>query len=77
MTTTTTTSQPVENPRILTADLIANRTQITLKIQEQELILKNNANIGMTEPLIDNEGFPRADIDVLSVRAARIKLIGN
>lgn len=28
-------------------------------------------NVGMTEPLIDGEGFPRSDIDVYQVRHAR------
>jgi hypothetical protein len=31
--------------------------------------------IGMTEPLVDNEGYPRADVDVYQVRHARHKII--
>lgn len=37
-------------------------------------ILKQKG-IGMNEPLIDSEGYPRADIDVYTVRHARHKVI--
>lgn len=37
------------------------------------LFLKHN--VGMTERLVDNEGFPRNDIDVYQVRTARNKII--
>ena len=30
---------------------------------------------GMTSPLTDGEGFPRADIDVYTVRAARATIV--
>ena len=29
----------------------------------------------MTQPLVDDEGFPRADIDVYQVRTTRHKII--
>ena len=29
----------------------------------------------MTQPLVDNEGFPRSDIDVYQVRTTRHKII--
>lgn len=32
-------------------------------------------NVGFNEPLVDAEGFPRADIDVHSVRIARTQII--
>jgi len=32
-------------------------------------------SVGMDEPLIDVEGFPRADIDIYSVRHARHQII--
>lgn len=31
--------------------------------------------IGMTEPLVDAEGYPRADVNVYQVRHARHKII--
>lgn len=43
------------------------------------LYLKENSlmqnKIDMKEPLIDAEGFPRADIDVYAVRNARVNII--
>ena len=32
-------------------------------------------NVGMHDPLIDREGFPRNDIDVYAVRMARHQII--
>ena len=32
-------------------------------------------NVGMNEALIDREGYPRADIDVYTVRKARQRII--
>ncbi|GAA5852264.1 hypothetical protein JCM9279_002482 [Rhodotorula babjevae] len=37
-------------------------------------VLKTN-NIDMHAPLVDNEGFPRSDIDVAGVRTARVSII--
>ena len=34
-------------------------------------------NIGMSEPLVDDEGYPRSDIDVYAVRTARNKIISK
>lgn len=31
----------------------------------------------MTEQLVDHEGFPRSDIDILTVRTARANIIGK
>ncbi len=33
------------------------------------------ADVGMTGPLVDAEGFPRSDIDVYAVRTARNRII--
>jgi hypothetical protein len=35
------------------------------------------ADPGMHGPLIDSEGFPRADIDIASIRAQRQKIISK
>ena len=37
----------------------------------------NQHNIGMNESLVDNEGFPRNDIDVYTVRQARNKVLSK
>lgn len=50
-----------------------------IKVTTVSLILVNfifqQKSIGMDGPLIDSEGFPRADIDIYSVRHARQKII--
>ena len=33
--------------------------------------------VGMSEPLVDAEGFPREDVDVYQVRTARNKIISE
>lgn len=39
----------------------------------EQLLIANNSN--MTDSLVDREGFPRADIDVYTVRNTRAKII--
>ena len=38
-------------------------------------MLDSEADVGMNGPLIDNEGYPRNDIDIVKVRTARQKII--
>jgi len=49
------------------------------KSLEEELkahldVLKSNGNVGMDDPLVDAEDFPRNDIDVYQVRHARTRI---
>lgn len=37
--------------------------------------IAQNKNVGMHGPLLDSEGFPRSDIDVVAVRTARNRII--
>lgn len=53
--------------------LIEEKIQMENDLRAQHEILKTN-NVGMSEPLVDNEGFPRSDIDVYQVRHARHKI---
>ncbi|TCD70904.1 putative 26S proteasome regulatory subunit [Steccherinum ochraceum] len=54
--------------------LSARKTAIEAEIEAQHEILKaNNANF--STPLVDAEGFPRADLDVWAVRTARVRII--
>lgn len=46
---------------------------ITLVTYNKGSFFQNNTD--MTQPLVDNEGFPRADIDVYQVRLARHRII--
>jgi len=54
--------------------LMKRREDIDEQIQALGGILTSN-KIGMTEPLVDSEGYPRNDIDVYQVRHARHKII--
>ncbi|KAG5670927.1 hypothetical protein PVAND_001156 [Polypedilum vanderplanki] len=63
-----------EQQRKQVLKLIEEKEKIEKKIEEYGVVLKNN-NIGFHEPLVDEEGFPRNDIDVRSVRLARTQII--
>jgi 26S proteasome non-ATPase regulatory subunit 9 len=39
------------------------------------ILIHEQNNVKMDTPLIDREGFPRSDIDVASVRTARVQII--
>jgi len=54
--------------------LIKRRQDIDEQIQALGGILQSN-HVGMSEALVDVEGFPRNDIDVFQVRHARHKII--
>jgi 26S proteasome non-ATPase regulatory subunit 9 len=56
-------------------DLMLKKTKIEEDIKEQGEILDAEGHVGMTEKLVDNEGFPRNDIDLYRVRAARQRII--
>uniref|UniRef100_A0A1B6JR76 26S proteasome non-ATPase regulatory subunit 9 n=1 Tax=Homalodisca liturata TaxID=320908 RepID=A0A1B6JR76_9HEMI len=55
-------------------NLMTEKNKIEAEIQQFYDVLSAN-NIGMHEPLVDSEGFPRNDIDVYQVRTARHRII--
>ncbi|KAM3589085.1 putative 26S proteasome regulatory subunit [Umbelopsis sp. WA50703] len=55
--------------------LIAKKDEIEAQIRELEATLRMQGNVGMDQPLIDREGFPRSDIDLVAVRTARHSII--
>lgn len=55
--------------------LMEKKEQIERAINDCGHILTANKNIGMNESLLDEEGFPRNDIDVYAVRQARHQII--
>jgi len=69
---------PSEGTHIISREdilrLMKRREDIDEQIQALGGILTSN-KIGMTEPLVDAEGYPRNDIDVYQVRHARHKII--
>ena len=54
--------------------LMARKDVLELELETQLSILKAE-NVTMQTPLVDPEGFPRADIDVWAIRTARVKII--
>lgn len=54
--------------------LIQERDRIESEIREQNLVLEEN-HVGMQDPLVDGDGYPRSDVDVYKVRHARHRII--
>lgn len=54
--------------------LIEEKSKLEGELRAQMDILKTN-NVDMTEPLVDNQGYPREDIDIYQVRHARHRII--
>ncbi|KAL4251825.1 26S Proteasome non-ATPase regulatory subunit 9 [Abortiporus biennis] len=63
-----------ENPADQVRALMIRKDAIEAEIEAQHSILKANSST-LTTPLVDAEGFPRADIDVWAVRTARVRII--
>ncbi|KAF8631056.1 hypothetical protein AX15_002662 [Amanita polypyramis BW_CC] len=65
---------PDENPREQARVLMDKKQAIEAELITQTSILKAN-ECDMDAPLVDRDGFPRADIDVWTVRTARVRII--
>ncbi|CAG2100488.1 unnamed protein product [Medioppia subpectinata] len=55
-------------------DLNTQRNKMENEIKEWQSIL-DSQNVGLNEPLVDAQGFPRNDIDIHQIRIARNKII--
>ncbi|XP_069820107.1 26S proteasome non-ATPase regulatory subunit 9 [Dendropsophus ebraccatus] len=55
--------------------LIARKDEIEAQIQAYYDVLEDQKNVGMEGPLVDREGYPRADVDIYQVRTARHNII--
>ncbi|KAH7099570.1 hypothetical protein BKA62DRAFT_709397 [Auriculariales sp. MPI-PUGE-AT-0066] len=62
------------NARAIAQTLISQRDDLRADLDAQYEILKANNCTG-SEPLVDAAGFPRADVDIYSVRRARVRII--
>ena len=51
------------------------KIKIEAEITEWKSVLDSEQNIGMDGPLVDNEGYPRNDLDIPKIRMARQKII--
>eukprot|EP00922_Rhytidocystis_sp_ex-Travisia-forbesii_P034159 GHVS01050756.1.p1 GENE.GHVS01050756.1~~GHVS01050756.1.p1 ORF type:complete len:144 (+),score=66.35 GHVS01050756.1:24-434(+) len=67
------TSSP-SSPRCSLLSLSTRRDAIESEMASLSSFLCQPNYPGLTEPLVDKQGFPRADIDVYSVRMARHRL---
>jgi len=56
-------------------EMMERKKNIEAEMEAYSSYLKAPGNPGMDEPLIDEEGFPRADLDLYKVREARHKII--
>lgn len=56
-------------------ELNDEKKKIENEITEWKSVLDGEKNIGMDGPLVDNDGYPRNDIDVHKIRIARNKII--
>jgi len=64
----------LNTPVAHTRTLIARKEAIEAELEGQIGILKAN-NSTLHSRLVDNEGFPRADLDIYAVRHARVRVI--
>ncbi len=68
------TLPPPDSPREQLRALTAEKESIEAQLEAQISVLKAN-NSTMQSPLVDPDGFPRADIDIYAVRGARVRVI--
>ncbi|TDL23314.1 hypothetical protein BD410DRAFT_814636 [Rickenella mellea] len=62
------------SPAEIAKALVARRDVMQTELDAQFSILRANEST-MNTPLLDPDGFPRADIDVFAVRHARVRII--
>ena len=63
-----------DSPAEQTRSLMDQKSNIEAELETHLSTLKSN-NVTMQTPLVDVEGFPRADIDIYAVRGARVRII--
>ena len=56
-------------------DLSARKKEIESEIAANLSVLESEGGVGMSEPLVDAEGFPRNDVDLVAIRTARQRVI--
>ncbi|KAM9099759.1 26S proteasome non-ATPase regulatory subunit 9 [Sarcophilus harrisii] len=56
-------------------ELVRRKDEIEAQIKAYYDVLEDQKGVGMNEPLVDIEGYPRADVDVYQVRTARHNII--
>jgi len=66
--------QPREALRNELLELNAKRNKIESEIKTYQEVLSSQG-VGMSDDLVDAEGYPRNDIDVFQIRGARNKIL--
>ncbi|XP_036593838.1 26S proteasome non-ATPase regulatory subunit 9 isoform X2 [Trichosurus vulpecula] len=56
-------------------ELMRRKDEVEAQIKAYYDVLEDQKGVGMNEPLVDIEGYPRADVDVYQVRTARHNII--
>ncbi|XP_020019277.1 26S proteasome non-ATPase regulatory subunit 9 isoform X1 [Castor canadensis] len=56
-------------------ELMRRKEEIEAQIKANFDVLEGQKGVGMNEPLVDCEGYPRADVDLYQVRTARHNII--
>jgi hypothetical protein len=65
-----------QQQRAATLRLMDEKDRIEAQIEHQLSVLRMNDST-MQSPLVDSEGFPRADIDIVSVRTVNVSLFAH
>lgn len=65
---------PSATSRDAVLELMNQKDKLEQRIRDQGRILEAN-RVGMADPLVDDSGYPRNDIDVYQVRQARHQII--
>ncbi|XP_037367131.1 26S proteasome non-ATPase regulatory subunit 9 isoform X2 [Talpa occidentalis] len=56
-------------------ELIRRKEEIEAQIKANYDVLESQKGVGMSEPLVDCEGYPRSDVDLYQVRTARHNIV--
>ncbi|OWK61244.1 26S proteasome non-ATPase regulatory subunit 9 [Lonchura striata] len=71
-------AEPGEGRPVTVSDvqqLVRRKDEVEAQIKACYELLEGQKGVGMHEPLVDAEGFPRSDIDLYQVRTARHNII--
>uniref|UniRef100_A0ABI7Z136 Nas2 N-terminal domain-containing protein n=1 Tax=Felis catus TaxID=9685 RepID=A0ABI7Z136_FELCA len=58
-------------------ELIRRKEEIEAQIKANYDVLESQKGVGMSEPLVDCEGYPRSDVDLYQVRTARHNIVSS
>ncbi|XP_006894708.1 PREDICTED: 26S proteasome non-ATPase regulatory subunit 9 isoform X1 [Elephantulus edwardii] len=56
-------------------ELMRRKDEIEAQIKANYDVLESQKGVGMNEPLVDGEDYPRADVDLYQVRTARHNIV--